>query len=66
MAKKIVDRVEGSMEDLFLELSRDYNLEFGDISPHQTVRLKKLYKEMSNLMQEWVMQNRPRKIGKVI
>ena len=39
----IRDKVEEKIEELFVELAKDYKLPSGDIDVHQTLRLDKAY-----------------------
>ena len=61
--KETVDQaVQTSLDKLFDDLTGEFNLTTGDISPEQMEKLAECQDKLSDLVLEWVEQNIPKKL----
>lgn len=58
----IEQAVQTSLDGLFEDLSEEFNLPTGDISPNQMQLLEAIQDQLSDLVLEWVEQNTPKKL----
>jgi hypothetical protein len=61
--KEVISQgIQDSFDELFVDLSGEFELESGDISPEQMIRLESIQYELSKLCLEWAEQNTPKSL----
>lgn len=56
--KWILEVVEGYVDGLFQDVADHFDLEYGDVSPHQVVQLDKIIADFTELLVEYKNQNK--------
>ena len=56
--KKLEESINSDIENIFIEASKKFNLTTGDISPSQSLRLDIIKHNISELLTEYISQNK--------
>jgi hypothetical protein len=58
---EIEGHVESQIELLYCSLAEEFDLPYGDVTPHHTVKMNELKENLKMLMDEYVSTNLPTK-----
>ncbi len=58
---EIEGHVESQIELLYCSLAEEFDLPYGDVTPHHTVKMNELKENLKILMDEYVSTNLPTK-----